>query len=167
MVFQSDLRQAAVVARMKLTRPFIVAAALAAALAGAALAGVVAHATATVKTISVTEKEFHISLSTRKGAVGPVRFVIKNTGKYGHHLAISGPGLKKKQTALIKPGKSATLAVTLKSGTYALWCPVPGHAAQGMKTSVTVPGAPGGTGGTGGAARRRRRTRRPTGAAWG
>ncbi len=130
---------------MKLTRPFIVAAALAAALAGAALAGVVAHRSATVTTIRVTEKEFHISLSTSKGAVGPVKFVIKNTGKYAHGLAISGPGVKLKKTAkLIKPGKSGSLAVTLKAGKYSLWCPVPGHAAQGMKTSITVPGATGG-----------------------
>jgi uncharacterized cupredoxin-like copper-binding protein len=132
---------------MKLTRPLIVAAALAAALAGAALAGVVVHSSATVKTITVTEKEFHISLSARKGVVGADKFVIKNTGKYPHALAISGPGLKLKKTALIKPGKSATLSVTLKSGTYAIWCPVPGHAAKGMKTSVTVPAASGGSGG--------------------
>ena len=110
---------------MKLTRPLILVAALAAALAGAALAGVVAHKGATVKTINVTEKEFHITLSSRKGAVGSVRFAIKNTGKHSHALAISGPGVKLKKTALIKPGKKATLTVTLKAGTYALWCPVP------------------------------------------
>ena len=132
---------------MKLTRPIIVAAALAAALAGAALAGVVAHRSATVKTITVTEREFRIALSTKKGAVGPVRFVIKNAGKYPHALAISGPGVHLKKTALIKPGKSATLTVTLKSGTYALWCPVPGHAAKGMKATITVPAAAG-SGGT-------------------
>jgi uncharacterized cupredoxin-like copper-binding protein len=131
---------------MKLTRPVLVAAALAAALAGAAFAGVVAHSTATVRTVSVTEKEFHISLSTRKGTAGPVKFVVRNTGKLSHELAISGPGVKTMKTVLIKPGTSATLAVTLKSGTYSLWCPVPGHAAQGMKTSVTVGAAAGGSG---------------------
>ncbi len=55
---------------MKLTRPLIVAAALAAALAGAALAGAVAHKTSAVKTVSVTEKEFHITLSARKATAG-------------------------------------------------------------------------------------------------
>jgi hypothetical protein len=139
-----------VVEGMKLTRPLIVAAVLAAALAGAALAGVVTHKGTDLKTIKVTEKEFHITLSTRTGAVGPVRFVIKNTGKYTHGLAISGPGVKLKKSALIKPGKSAILAVTLKSGTYALWCPVPGHAAKGMKTSIKVPGTSTGGGGSGG-----------------
>ena len=83
---------------MKLTRPLILVAALAAALAGAALAGVVAHKGATVKTINVTEKEFHITLSSRKGVVGSVRFAIKNTGKHSHALAISGPGVKLKKT---------------------------------------------------------------------
>lgn len=125
---------------MKLTRPTTAAAALAVALLGASAAGVVAHASATAKTINVTEKEFHIGLSTRKGAVGSVRFVVKNTGKLSHALEISGPGVKSKRTPLIKPGKSATLTVTLRSGTYTLWCPVPGHAAQGMKTSLTVAG---------------------------
>jgi plastocyanin len=149
---------------MKLTRPLIVAAALAAALAGAALAGVVAHKSATVKTITVSEKEFHISLSARKGVVGADKFVIKNTGTYPHALAISGPGLKLKKTPLIKPGKSATLSVTLKSGTYAIWCPVPGHAAKGMKTSITVPAAA--SGGSGGGTTSTSDTT-TSGAAWG
>ena len=116
---------------MKLTRPLIVAAVLAAALAGAALAGVVTHKGADVKTIKVGEKEFHITLSTRRGAAGPARLVIKNTGKYTHGLAISGPGVKLKKSALVKPGKTTTLAVTLEAGTYTLWCPVPGPRCQG------------------------------------
>jgi hypothetical protein len=42
------------------------------------------------------------------------------------------------------------LIVTLKKGAYSLWCPVPGHAAQGMKATLTAPGgaAGGGTGTT-------------------
>jgi uncharacterized cupredoxin-like copper-binding protein len=123
---------------MKLTRASTAAAALAVALLGASVAGVVAHANTATKTINVTEKEFHIGLSTKTGAVGSVRFVVKNTGKLSHALEISGPGVKNKRTPLIKPGKSATLTVTLSDGTYTLWCPVPGHAAQGMKTTLTV-----------------------------
>ncbi len=126
---------------MKLTRATTAAAALAVALLGASAAGVVAHASATTKSINVTEREFHIGLSTNKGALGSVRFVVKNTGKLSHALEISGPGVKSKRTPLIKPGKSATLTVTLRDGAYTLWCPVPGHAAQGMKTSLTVAGA--------------------------
>jgi uncharacterized cupredoxin-like copper-binding protein len=117
---------------------------LAVALLGAAAAGVVAHASASSKTIAVTEKEYKITLTPKKATPGSVVFAVKNVGHYTHALAISGPGVATKKTALIKPGKTATLKVTLKAGTYTLWCPVPGHAAKGMKTKLTVPGAAGG-----------------------
>ena len=76
---------------------------------------------------------------------GRVRFEVKNTGKFPHALSISGAGVKAK-TKLIQPGTSAVLLVTLKSGSYALWCPVPGHAAQGMKSNLSVPATAGGGG---------------------
>jgi plastocyanin len=117
------------------------------ALAGAAVAGVVAQAGASKTTIRVTEREFKIGLSASHAPSGPVRFEIKNTGKYPHALAISGAGVQTK-TKLIQPGKSAVLLVTLKQGAYSLRCPVPGHAARGMKATVTVPGAGGGAGTT-------------------
>jgi uncharacterized cupredoxin-like copper-binding protein len=117
------------------------------ALAGAALAGVVAHASASKTTIRVTEREFKIGLSTTHAATGPVRFEIKNTGMYPHALAISGVGVKAK-TALIQPGKSAVLLVTLKRGAYSIWCTVPGHAARGMKATLNKPAASGGAGTT-------------------
>jgi len=135
-------------------RPITILAAFGLALLGAALAGVVAHASArtTTKTINVTEKEFKITLATKKVAPGKVKFVVKNVGKLSHALELSGPGVSKKRTPLINPGKQATLSVSVKSGKYTIWCPVPGHAAQGMKTSLTVTGtqSTGGGGGGGG-----------------
>ncbi len=51
-----------------------------------------------------------------------------------HDFKIAG-----KKTPLIKPGKSATLKVTLKKHKkYAYLCTVPGHAAAGMKGTFTV-----------------------------
>ncbi len=117
------------------------------ALAGAALAGVVAHASASKTTIRVTEREYSIALSAKTAAAGPAVFTIKNTGHTAHELEISGPGVKKK-TAMIKPGTSATIAVTLRSGSYSLWCPLPGHAARGMKAALTVGGGSSGPAGT-------------------
>jgi hypothetical protein len=117
------------------------------ALVGAALSGVVAQAGPSKATIRVTEREFKIGLSTSRTAVGPVRLEVKNAGKYPHALAIKGAGVNAK-TKLIQPGKSAVLVVTLKRGAYALWCPVPGHAAQGMKATLTTPGASSGGGGS-------------------
>ena len=44
-----------------------------------------------------------------------------------------------KTTALISPGQTATLAVTIKkAGTYDYLCTVAGHAAYGMKGLLTV-----------------------------
>jgi uncharacterized cupredoxin-like copper-binding protein len=113
------------------------------ALAGAAVAGVVAHASASKTTIRVTEHEYKIVLSAKTAPAGPVVLQIKNTGHTTHELAIAGPGVNKK-TAMVKPGKSATLAVTLRSGSYSLWCPIPGHAARGMKTALKAGGGSGG-----------------------
>jgi uncharacterized cupredoxin-like copper-binding protein len=116
------------------------------ALAGAAIAGVVAHAGAAKSTIRVTEREFKVSLSATQAKTGRARFEIKNIGKYAHALAIAGRGVNAR-TKIIQPGKSAVLLVTLKEGSYSVWCPVPGHATKGMKTSLSVTGvAQGGAG---------------------
>ena len=84
----------------------------------------VAHATTTVKTMT-SPRRSSTSPSRPAGGLGPVQYVIKNTGKVGPRLAISGPGLKTKRTALIKPGKSATLAVTLREQDLRRWSPCP------------------------------------------
>jgi uncharacterized cupredoxin-like copper-binding protein len=74
-----------------------------------------------------------------------------NKGKVAHSLEVSGPGLKKRLIAgTLMPGSSRSVTVTLKAGSYALWCPQPGHAALGMKTafkagSATTGGTSGGT----------------------
>ena len=120
---------------MRLPRAFLLAAALGLAVLGAAAAGVVTRTSTAKPTITVTEREFKIALSSKTAKKGPVRLVVRNAGKYPHALSIKGAGVSKR-TPLIKPGKSAVLLVTLRSGRYALWCPVPGHAAQGMKATL-------------------------------
>lgn len=154
---------------MKLTRPSTLAAVLAVALLGALAAGVVAHASATTKTIKVTEREYRIGLSTRRAAAGSVLFVIKNTGRLTHQFAIAGPGLRRpKKSTMIRPGSTVRLKVTLKPGKYSIWCPVPGHAALGMKSSLRVPGTTGSSGGTyGGGTTTTPPATTTTGEAWG
>jgi uncharacterized cupredoxin-like copper-binding protein len=119
-------------------RPFHALAAVALALlalAPLAAAHNVAHASAASTTIRVSEKEFSIKLS--KGSLarpGTVTFAVKNAGKMEHNFRIN-----RKQTRLIKPGKTATLVVTFKKkGSYHYICAVPGHAALGMKGVFTV-----------------------------
>jgi uncharacterized cupredoxin-like copper-binding protein len=106
----------------------VVAAALA--LASAALAAP-AHRTGT--TIKVTAVEFKFTLSPATAKAGSVTFSIANKGKLAHDFAIAG-----KKSALIQPGKTGTLTVTLKAGKYPYKCTVPGHAAAGMKGTLVV-----------------------------
>ncbi|MBO2456000.1 hypothetical protein [Actinomadura violacea] len=96
-------------------------------------------------TVTVTEKEYSLSLSTTTFKPGMYTFVAKNAGTMMHGLAISGPGISgTKEIKGVKPGSSADLKVPLKAGTYQMWCPVDNHKALGMKTQITVSGAGGG-----------------------
>ena len=99
------------------------------------------------KKIDVTEKDFSITVaggSTVKP--GTYTFVVANKGPSSHNLTIDGPGVAGKATPTSGPG-TQTLTVTLKKGTYDLFCSVPGHKALGMDTKLHV-----GSGGSGTAA---------------
>jgi uncharacterized cupredoxin-like copper-binding protein len=93
--------------------------------------GARAHSTATAVTVTATEFKFKLSKLTVPH--GSVTFTVVNKGKVAHDFKIAG-----KKTALIKPGKSAKLIVTLKAGKYPYLCTVPGHAAAGMKGTLRV-----------------------------
>jgi uncharacterized cupredoxin-like copper-binding protein len=98
-----------------------------------------AEATGTAKTVQVQEKEFKILPAAITAPHGKVTFVVKNTGKIQHDLAISGPKVTgPKKTALIKAGGTVKLVVTLGKGTYTLYCTVPGHRQLGMKATLKV-----------------------------
>ncbi|MFE0252265.1 cupredoxin domain-containing protein [Streptomyces sp. NPDC059010] len=84
--------------------------------------------------------DFHIKLSTEKFQPGPYTFTMKNTGSHDHALEVEGPG-GENRSKTIEPGQSTTLTVTLKSGSYEVYCPVDGHKDRGMKTEITVAGA--------------------------
>jgi uncharacterized cupredoxin-like copper-binding protein len=90
-----------------------------------------AHAAKT--TIAVTATEFKFKLSPSSASPGAVTFNIKNAGKVKHDLKIAG-----KKSSLIKPGKTGTLSVTLKRGSYPYLCTVKGHAKAGMKGTLQV-----------------------------
>jgi uncharacterized cupredoxin-like copper-binding protein len=82
---------------------------------------------------SVTAKEYKFTLSPSSVRHGTVTFRVTNRGKLAHDFKIAG-----KKTKIIQKGKTATLTVTLKKGSYKYLCTIPGHAAQGMKGTLTV-----------------------------
>jgi uncharacterized cupredoxin-like copper-binding protein len=99
-------------------------------LAVAALAAAATPFALAATTVGVTGKEFKFTLTKKSAPHGTVTFRLTNKGKLKHDFKIAG-----KKTKLVAPGKSASLTVTLKKGTYTYICTVPGHAAAGMKGS--------------------------------
>jgi uncharacterized cupredoxin-like copper-binding protein len=92
---------------------------------------------ATSTSVPVSETEFKITLPKTTLAAGSYSFAVANDGKIDHDLVIQGNGVDEK-TPTIAPGKSATLNVDLKPGTYDVYCSIPGHKQAGMDLKLTV-----------------------------
>jgi uncharacterized cupredoxin-like copper-binding protein len=88
--------------------------------------------------VRVIGVEFAFKLSTRKFSQGSYVFDFANNGHVPHNLTITGPGVNKAATPTIAPNTMANLKVTLKPGTYDLYCSVPGHKQAGMNAEITV-----------------------------
>ena len=100
-------------------------------LVSTSLAGSARHAG--VPTITVTAKDYSFVLSTKTTDVTKVTFSVKNSGKKDHNFQIAG-----KKTAVVKPGKSAKLTVTMsKAGSYSYSSTVDDDAKKGMKGTFT------------------------------
>ena len=125
--------------RRKLSILFAAAAVLAAVAVPIAAQGARAHHTANA--VTVTLKEFKITMPKTLKA-GPTTFKVSNKGKFPHDivLAFHSAGTPKFGTAQIKPGASATVTATLTPGAYVLICGVGAgfHASSGMIHAFTV-----------------------------
>ncbi len=97
------------------------------------------------KTVTVTMTEFAFSLDPPTLAPGAYTFRAVNAGKAPHAIELEGAGLDEKKSAVVQPGQSTDLAVTLQSGDLDMYCPVDGHRGKGMEMHIPV-GAAGGTG---------------------
>ena len=102
---------------------------------------------AIVKTIEVKETEFELQpAEITLDKPGTYVFRAVNSGDTVHALEVEGEGIEE-ETEEIEPGQSAELKVKLKAGTYELYCPVDGHAEEGMEGKLTVKEGSGGSGG--------------------
>jgi uncharacterized cupredoxin-like copper-binding protein len=93
--------------------------------------------TSAATSVPVSETEFKITLPKSTLAAGSYSFEVANDGKIEHDLVVKGNGVDEK-TPTIAPGKSATLNVDLKPGTYDVYCSIPGHKQAGMDVKLTV-----------------------------
>ena len=122
-------------------------------LAAAALLVPLALASTSASTVNVTEKEFKLTPSTTSVKAGAVTFKIKNTGALDHTFVIiktSRPVSKLplkndrvtlkplKEAGPFKPGKGATVTLTLKPGTFVLYCNIAAHYRSGQYARFVV-----------------------------
>ena len=92
--------------------------------------------------VTATLSEWKVELSEDRIAAGTVTFTVTNAGSIPHALEVEGEGIEQ-ETALIQPGSRATLTLTLKPGTYEVYCPVgeDSHKKLGMDARLIVGGA--------------------------
>ena len=92
--------------------------------------------------VSVRLSEWKVELSQPNIAAGPVTFVVTNTGQIPHAVEVEGEGIEQ-ETETIQPGANGTLTLTLKPGTYEVYCPVGegSHKKLGMEAHLTVSSA--------------------------
>ena len=110
-----------------------------AAAAGATVVSAAPASAAGVTTVKAVETDFHIALSKTTYSPGTYTFTAVDKGKLQHNLVIDGPGVSDQKTpGLIAPGQSGSVTVTLKAGTYDIFCGVPGHKAEGMDVHIKV-----------------------------
>jgi plastocyanin len=92
--------------------------------------------------VSAKLSEWKVELSEHTIAAGTVTFTIANAGSIPHGFEVEGQGIEQ-ETSIIQPGSSGTLTLTLKPGTYEVYCPVgeASHKKLGMETHLKVLGA--------------------------
>jgi uncharacterized cupredoxin-like copper-binding protein len=96
---------------------------------------------ATAQAVPVTVSEWKVEIPRDTLKAGAVIFRIKNSGTMVHGFHVEGPGVDK-DTPQIPVGQSSSLNVTLKPGTYELYCPMAEqtHKKAGMTRKITVIG---------------------------
>ena|SRR2546423_334234 len=82
-----------------------------------------------------------LSFKTTKltAKAGRVTIAMVNPAGSGtqHGIGVEGKGVDQ-DGPVVKPGKTATLTVSLKKGKYEFYCPFDGHKKAGMTGSLTV-----------------------------
>ena len=93
---------------------------------------------AEAQTVTATEGEMYIELSTEDFSAGSYTFEVVNEGSATHDFIVERDGKDVAGTETIDPGGNTTLTVDLEPGEYVFYCSVGNHRAAGMEVTVTV-----------------------------
>jgi hypothetical protein len=119
----------------------LVTAAAAVAAVAVPIAALAASSHHTANAVTVTLKEFSITMP-KKLKAGPTTFTVTNKGKFPHDIRVAyhQAGTPTFKTAPIKPGATVKVSTNLKPGGYVVVCAEGGgyHASQGMIHTFTV-----------------------------
>lgn len=99
---------------------------------------------ATAQAVPVTLSEWKIGMKSDTLKAGAITFRVNNEGGMNHAFYVRGDGVDK-GTKEIPARQSASLTVTLKPGTYEVFCPMSdeSHKLAGMARKLVVtPGDP-------------------------
>ena len=93
--------------------------------------------------VTVRLSEWKLAVSANRAPAGPTVFAITNAGTIPHAFEVEGRGIERRSRVLL-PGQSDTLALTLRAGSYELYCPVgeDSHKHLGMFARFVVGSGP-------------------------
>jgi uncharacterized cupredoxin-like copper-binding protein len=90
-------------------------------------------------TIRLVAQEFRFTPKDVSVATGDVAFAVTNQGEIEHNLVVDDPGGSRVvQIAIIEPGETRSITVSLPAGTYVIYCALPGHREAGMVATLRV-----------------------------
>jgi plastocyanin len=91
------------------------------------------------RSVSVGSTEYAFTLSQRSVLAGEVRIQFDNSrAEDAHQLSIDGPNPDYWSFDEVDAGSVTTQVVTLRPGSYVLFCPLLDHEARGMHATLTV-----------------------------
>jgi uncharacterized cupredoxin-like copper-binding protein len=99
-----------------------------------------------ITTFQISEKEYSLTPSAvTLQKAGTYAFEVTNNGTITHAFTIDAGGGKKVESGDIQPGSHKTVKYTFAAGkSYAMYCPIDGHRAQGMAGTIKVGSGMGG-----------------------
>ena len=90
--------------------------------------------------VSVTAREFTLTLSRPLVGAGEVTIELRNYGENPHDLMVERSDTEVGRWGELGPGAVGKKKLALSSGSYQLFCSIEGHEVSGMKATLKVGG---------------------------